>query len=122
MFLLIAGCAQQAPAPQTPNSTASVTVENPPDSKLQNISILNYAFDPANLTVKAGTTVTWVNNDSVPHKVVPVSGSSDAIASGFGSANLSQGDTYSFTFNSAGTVDYYCQIHPMMKGRITVTQ
>lgn len=121
MVFLIAGCAQQAPAQQTAVSTATLNVENPAGSKLQNISILNYAFDPANLTVKAGTTVTWVNNDSVPHKVVPVSGSSDAIAPGFGSANLSQGDSYSFTFASAGTVDYYCQIHPMMKGRITVT-
>jgi len=76
-----------------------------------NVAIQNFAFDPADLAVKAGDTVTWTNNDSAPHQI-----KSDV----FNSPSLSKGQTFSFTFQNAGTFDYSCAIHPSMKGRIIV--
>lgn len=119
-FMLVAGCAQQAATDQSVTTqpiTAATTQEPSQNAGSQTIKILNYAFTPENLTIKTGTTVTWVNNDPVPHKLVVSSGD----AQGFGSDNLSNGGTYSYTFTKAGTVNYFCQIHPMMKGTITVT-
>jgi plastocyanin len=78
------------------------------------ISIDNFTFSPAKLTVKAGTTVTWTNKDDIPH--------------GIGSANnaftrskaLDTDDAFSFTFTTPGTYQYFCYIHPHMVGTIVV--
>jgi len=75
------------------------------------------AFSPADMTVKAGTTVTWTNNDVVSHTVVESDGQT-----GPASSTLTPGNTYSFTFNTAGTYHYHCTIHPTMTGTITITQ
>lgn len=125
ILLIVAGCAQQV-APQQPvtnntvNTAAPVmTQEQPAVAQTQNqqtVSIANYAFAPATVTVKAGTTVTWVNSDPVQHKIL-----SDATPPSFGSDNIPQGGNYSLTFRTAGTFDYHCQIHPSMKGTIIVT-
>jgi plastocyanin len=80
------------------------------------ITIKNFAFSPASLTVKSGTTVTWTNQDSPPHIVVSDTGS----AAAFSSDSLSTGASYSFTFIQAGTYPYHCSIHPSMKGTIVV--
>lgn len=105
----------------TPKTTTVQPVTKPqtvaPKPVKKTVTILNFAFTPQDLTIKAGTTVTWVNNDSAAHKLALSSGD----ASGFGSANLANGQTYSYTFTKTGTVNYFCQIHPMMKGTITVT-
>lgn len=77
------------------------------------VSIKNFAFNPASLTVKVGTTVTWVNNDSTPHQIK--SGT-------FNSNIMSNGQTFQFTFSSAGEYNYSCAIHPSMQGKIVVTQ
>lgn len=75
------------------------------------VSIKNFAFAPATLTIKAGDTVTWINNDSAAH---------DISGSGFKSPIMSNGQGYSFKFTSVGTFDYICGIHPGMKGIIIV--
>ncbi len=77
------------------------------------VSIQNFAFNPTPLNIKAGTTVTWTNNDSVPHQIK---------ADTFNSAALTNGQTFSFTFSVAGTYNYSCAIHPSMHGQIVVTQ
>ena len=77
------------------------------------VTISGFAFDPAEITVKAGDTVTWTNQDSVQHKVVSDNGIFEGPAIG-------QGMTYSFTFATAGTYTYHCGIHPSMKGTVTV--
>lgn len=77
------------------------------------IAIEGFAFGPAELTVPAGTTVTWTNNDGAPHTVTADDGS-------FGSENLATGDTFSFTFDTPGTYTYHCEIHPSMTATITV--
>ena len=82
------------------------------------ISIENFAFSPAELSVNTGDTVTWTNNDPTPHKII---GSRIEISTNeLQSNDLSKGQSYSFTFSSAGTYDYFCSIHPSMKGKIVV--
>lgn len=77
------------------------------------VSIANFAFSPQTLTVKAGTTVTWTNNDGAPHTVTSTDGpSTSAKTTGtFDSGNLGQGETFSVTFDKAGTYYYECTFH-----------
>jgi plastocyanin len=78
------------------------------------VSIDNFTFTPASLTVKAGTTVTWTNRDDIPHGIA----SSD---NGFKKSKaLDTDDSYSFTFTTPGTFKYFCYIHPHMLGTIVV--
>jgi amicyanin len=77
------------------------------------VTIDNFTFTPAELTIAAGTTVTWENRDDIPHTVVEKSKL-------FRSKALDTGDAYSFTFTSAGTYDYFCGLHPHMVGKIIV--
>ena len=77
------------------------------------IKIANFTFEPAVLTVKVGTTVTWVNGDDIPHLVSEKDGK-------FRSSALDTGDKFSQTFSTAGTVEYFCAIHPHMTGKIVV--
>jgi plastocyanin len=90
------------------------------------VSIANFAFSPQTLTVKAGTTVTWTNNDGAPHSVASTDGpSTSAKTTGvFDSGNLGAGQTFSFTFDKAGTYYYDCTIHAAqasMHGTVIVT-
>lgn len=75
------------------------------------IIIQNFSFNPSAVTINKGETVTWINQDPMPHKI---SGSI------FGSNALENSQSYSFTFNDTGTFDYICSIHPSMKGEIIV--
>jgi amicyanin len=78
------------------------------------VSIDNFTFNPQKLTVKAGTTVTWTNKDDIPHGVA-------ATGNAFPRSNAMDTDnTYSFTFTTAGTYQYFCYIHPHMTGTIVV--
>ena len=73
------------------------------------VTIKDYAFTPATLTVPAGTTVTWTNNDAVPHTATASDGS-------FDSGNLNPGQSFSFTFATPGSYPYVCQYHAGMTG------
>lgn len=77
------------------------------------VTIADMAFSPAKLTVKAGATVTWTNQDGVGHTVTSTDGSGTdaATTSLFDSGTLTQGQTFSFTFDKAGTYYYECTIH-----------
>lgn len=77
------------------------------------ITIQNFAFKPANLTVTVGTKVTWVNKDSAPHTATGTNKS-------FNSNALDTNDQFSFVFNDKGDYSYFCALHPQMKGQITV--
>jgi amicyanin len=79
------------------------------------VAIQNFAFNPASVTVKAGTTVTWTNADSASHTVTSDSGSL------MKSALLATGQSYSVTFTTPGTFTYHCSVHPMMHGTVVVT-
>jgi plastocyanin len=78
------------------------------------VEIKNLHFVPDTLTIAAGTTVTWKNDDSNPHTVTDR-------GRVFRSAGLDTGDTFSYTFAAPGEFTYFCTIHPMMVGRIVVT-
>ena len=78
------------------------------------VSIDNFSFAPQTLTVKAGTTVTWTNRDDIPHGI----GSSNNAFKR--SAALDTDDSYSFTFTTPGTYQYFCYLHPHMVGSIVV--
>lgn len=80
------------------------------------IEIKNYAFKPASVTVKVGTTVTWTNKDAVVHTVTADASSSDK----FDSGDIQQGGTFSYTFKQTGTYPYHCTPHPNMKASVTV--
>ena len=73
----------------------------------------NDAYAPAELNVAVGTSVTWTNNDDIPHTVV-------ASAKLFKSSALDTRDKFSFTFATPGTYQYFCSLHPHMKGTIVV--
>jgi plastocyanin len=77
------------------------------------VAIDNFAFGPAAITVAAGTTVTWTNNDDIPHTVRATDGS-------FASRPLDSADSYSFTFTKPGVYRYFCSIHPKMVGTVIV--
>jgi plastocyanin len=77
------------------------------------IKIDNFTFAPASLTVKAGTTVTWRNEDDIPHTVA-------SSARLFKSKALDTDDSFSYTFTTPGTYQYFCYIHPHMVGTIVV--
>lgn len=76
------------------------------------VMIDNFTFEPAQLTIKLGTTVTWKNRDDIPHTIVS--------AGKFRSKPLDTDDSYSFTFTSAGEYKYFCSLHPHMTGIVTV--
>jgi plastocyanin len=84
--------------------------------KNMTVSIKNFAFNPPNMTVAPGTTLTWVNNDQVPHTATATNP-----AGVFDSGTLQPGQSYSFTFNKPGTYAYHCAIHPYMTGTVTVS-
>jgi len=77
------------------------------------ISIDNFTFAPATVTVPVGTAVTWTNRDDIPHSIV-------ASDKAFRSQALDTDDGYSFTFAKAGTFDYFCGLHPYMTGKVIV--
>lgn len=77
------------------------------------IKIDNFTFGPTSLTVASGTTITWINNDDVPHTVV----SDDKV---FRSKALDTDDKFSYTFTKPGTYNYFCSVHPKMTAKIVV--
>src|SRR6202034_4703906 len=77
------------------------------------VKIDNFVFGPQTLTVPVGTTVTWTNNDDIPHTSVSTEGV-------FKSKVLDTDEKFSYTFTKAGTYAYYCTIHPKMTGQIVV--
>ncbi|HEY8716522.1 MAG TPA: cupredoxin family copper-binding protein [Candidatus Acidoferrum sp.] len=77
------------------------------------VKIDNFSFGPTTLTVAAGSTVTWVNHDDIPHTVVSTDGA-------FKSKVLDTDEQFSFTFTKPGTYAYFCSIHPKMTGTLVV--
>ncbi len=76
------------------------------------VKIDNFTFGPQELKVKSGTTVTWTNEDDIPHTVVS--------PNNFRSKPLDSEDKFSFTFTTPGTYKYFCSLHPHMTGTIVV--
>ncbi|HLJ01247.1 MAG TPA: cupredoxin family copper-binding protein [Bradyrhizobium sp.] len=77
------------------------------------VTIDNFTFTPPELTVAVGTTVKWVNHDDIPHNIIEKN-------KAFRSKALDTDDSYTFTFASAGTFDYFCGLHPHMTAKVIV--
>jgi amicyanin len=77
------------------------------------VKIDNFTYNPQQITVKAGTTVTWTNHDDIPHTVTSKTGI-------FKSKALDTDDAFSFTFATPGSYPYFCALHPHMTGTIVV--
>lgn len=96
----ISGCAQNQQNTSQNSSSATVMIQN-------------FAYNPNTLTVKAGTNVTWVNQDSAIHDVASDSGA-------FASKDLAKGESYTHNFTKPGEYSYHCNEHPSMTGKIIV--
>ncbi len=116
-FMLSCGCTGTQPVPGTPTPTPTQI----PQLGENAVVIENFQFIPSTLQVAAGTTVTWKNRDAAEHQIINDATGQAAQGALFMSNPLPQGVTYSFTFTTAGTYPYHCNIHPSMKGTITVT-
>ena len=90
---------------------ASLAVDK--SGTVENVKIDNFSFTPQTVTIRAGTTVTWNNKDDVPHTVV-------STTKKFRSGVLDTDGQFSYTFDDAGTYDYFCSIHPHMTGKVIV--
>jgi amicyanin len=131
---VVAGCTQPAPPQQlpaspTPTMAAVHTPQQIPSSlpitpisqasvSENTIAIRNFAFDPQTLTVNAGSIVRWVNYDSVTHRIVFID--TAGRDTDVDSSVLSASQSWSSKFDKPGTYNYYCKIHPDMKGKIIV--
>jgi plastocyanin len=99
MLAVVLGAGVLAAAAQTPEANL--------------ITIKDFKFSPASLTIKAGSTVTWKNLDGEPHVVVSDTGL-------FRSGALDQNDVYQYKFTEPGVYKIFCTIHPYMRATITV--
>jgi len=103
---------QNTPTNEVPTMATTEATTSAPSTQ-NTVSIENFSFNPGEITVKAGTEVTWTNNDSTIHTVT-----SDTNA--FQSGNIAPGATFKFTFSQAGTFSYHCSIHSSMTGKVIV--
>ena len=107
-FLLLAfGCSNSS------HSRPAASQEKSSSGKYE-VKIDNFSFTPTTLTVPAGTTVTWTNNDDVPHTIKSSEGTT------LKSPVLDTDQKFSYTFTKAGTYSYFCSIHPKMTGKVVV--
>lgn len=103
--VLAAGCTDYGSTDGSADDTEQVQTTN--------VSMMDLQFQPQNIRISSGDTVTWTNDDSVAHTVTADNGD-------FDSGRLEPGQTFTHVFEEAGTYDYSCTIHPGMVGTVTV--
>lgn len=106
-----ASAASSASASTAPSASSSAGGST--TSAANAVQIKGFAFNPATITVKVGTSVTWTNGDNVNHTVTDDKGA-------FDSGAVASGSTFSQTFKTAGTFTYHCKIHPSMTATVVV--
>ena len=84
------------------------------------VTIDNFSFNPAALTIPAGTRVTWTNRDDIPHTVTDATDPRGTKSGGTKSGALDTGASHARTFATAGTFAYFCSLHPHMQGTVVV--
>jgi len=84
-----------------------------PAAKAITVKIDNFTFAPSSITIAPGTTVTWVNEDDIPHTIVESNRA-------FKSKVLDTDDSFSYTFSTPGEVEYFCSLHSHMTGKIII--
>lgn len=116
LALLAAGCGSSGGG--SSGTSAAPASSGGSSGPVTKIDMKNIQFNPKTITVPKGTTVEWVNEDSVSHDVNKDSGPGPDFSSGSG--NIGNGGTYKVTFDTAGTIKYECTVHPGMTGTIVV--
>ena len=127
--LLLGACGGSSDS-ATADTSGANEQEAPNEASGTEVSLRNVKFEPGEITIAAGDTVTWTNEDTVLHTVtsgtgqeqgVPgVSENTDAEPDGLFDHEMPEGETFSFTFEKAGTFEYFCAIHPGMTGTVVV--
>lgn len=102
--------------PDTPMTTDNVDAIDTPGAQAS-VGLKDSRFDPTDIEISAGDTVTFTNNDPFNHTITSATESSIE----FDSGDIGQDVTFEQTFDTAGNYDYFCQIHPAMRGTITVS-
>lgn len=93
---------------------ATLPLATQAQAKTHTVEIVKFKFSPADLTIAAGDSVTFINKDGAPHTATANSGA-------FDTGRLNKNQSATLTFNGAGSFDYFCAIHPNMKATLTVT-
>jgi plastocyanin len=120
LALVAAGCGDddEEPAPAGGGGATATQEEETGGTSASGevvIDMKDFQFEPKNATVKVGQTVKWVNQDSAPHDATDEEGGQ------FKSDQFGKGESYEFTAEKAGKIDYVCTLHPGMEGTLTVT-
>jgi plastocyanin len=113
-LLLVTGCGgtdEEAPPPVEETAELDAAGE-----EVVTIEMRDNRFHPESVAVQVGQTVRWINEDSVPHDAAAVSGAD------FESELFGEGETFEWTPEQPGTVEYVCTVHPGMEGAITVVE
>jgi plastocyanin len=108
--MILAGTASQA---QHENGSGKLVATAAGTDATSQVMIDNFVYNPVPLTIKVGTTVTWINHDDIPHTV-------DSTEGKFKSVALDTDDKFEYRFTAAGEYPFYCRIHPKMTGKIIV--
>jgi plastocyanin len=111
--IIVASCTSGGSGSSATTTTSAGTGTATGSGTTVQVIMNNRSYDPATVTIKAGDTVTWVNQDAPQHDVVADNGE-------FKSDLFDKGGTFSFTFSTAGTYPYHCSIHPGMTGTVIV--
>ncbi len=96
----------------TPSRAASPTER---EASAPSVHIDNFTFSPQEIAIPRGGTVTWVNDDDIPHAIA-------ATDKAFRSKAMDTEETFSFKFNNAGIYEYFCSLHPHMQGKVIVRE
>jgi plastocyanin len=113
LLALAAGCGG-GDSPSRPDTTAPASPAAAPEAAAR-VTIDQFAYSPRELTVTAGTRVTWVNRDDVPHTVT-----SSEKPRHFSSGTLDTDQEFTHLFTTPGTYEYFCAVHPKMTAKVIV--
>jgi plastocyanin len=113
--LFCAGCGRPSGATPEAGGPPAATEPIKEPAAIAEVTVDNFAFTPAALTVAPGTRVTWINRDDVPHTAT-----SSVKPRAFDSGPLDTDDRFSHVFTTPGTYEYFCAVHPHMTARVIV--
>ena len=113
LVMTLSGAAASSASQPRGASGMTASPEASTGASATEVMIDHFAFTPGVVTVRAGTQVTWINHDDIPHTV-------DSTQGKFKSAALDTDDKFSFTFSDSGAYGYFCSVHPVMTGKVIV--
>lgn len=116
---LFAGCGGDTATLDTstaaPPAETAATPSAAPEDATAEVGIADFAYEPATITVEAGTAVSWTNEDAAAHTATISTGAKE-----FDTGTIEEGQTETVTFDAPGTYKYVCVFHPLMKGKLVV--